>query len=109
MEIGFYQGRALEPFACPEDDDADDHECRGADDEETDLEVVGLLSHKYSEAYAVACACRLKNCRTHGFSERSRNSCGLPSAMMPCVRLSSMITRSAIVSMLGSSCVTTTN
>ena len=45
---------------------------------------------------ASATASRRKNWRTHGLSLVSRSTLGSPSAMMPFVRLSSMITRSAI-------------
>src|SRR6478735_8157285 len=97
VEIRFHHGTRLQP--APGADDQQNGDTRGnrANDKQPKLEIVRFLAHA-----ATGSASRLKNWRTHGSSLSSRSLRGSPSAAMPFLRRSSMITRSAIEKMLGS-------
>src|SRR5262249_47276512 len=90
VQVGLHHDLGLEELPRAEQHEQEDERDRRTDHEQPDLEEIGLRAHAAS-----ASASRRKNCRTHGSSLSSRSRFGSPSAMMPFLRLSSMITRSA--------------
>src|SRR5260221_14652248 len=63
-----------------------DEQCRSSQNKKTDSEIMQLVAHITS---------RFRNCRTHGWVAFSRNHDGAPSAAIPRIFGSSIMTRSA--------------